>query len=126
MKTTIARLDTAIKNILDDYADDVRDGVLEATKEAAKVGAKAVNANAQSTFYGRKYGRSWTSKVVPGRMLTHGVIYSRIPGLPHLLEHGHAKRGGGRVAGRPHIAPIEKQLAEEYAKAVKQKVHGST
>lgn len=125
MKTTIAGLDTAVRSILNEYADDVRDGILEATKETAKVGAKTVNANAQATFNGRKYGRSWTSKVVPGRMLAHGVIYSRIPGLPHLLEHGHAKRGGGRVAGRPHIAPVEKQLAEEYTRAVKQKIQGA-
>ena len=34
-----------------------------------------------------------------------GHIYSRKPGLPHLLEKGHAKIGGGRTAAKPHVKP---------------------
>lgn len=33
------------------------------------------------------------------------TAYSTMPGLPHLLEKGHAKIGGGRVAGRAHVLP---------------------
>ena len=41
--------------------------------------------------------------------------------LAHLLEHGHAKRGGGRVEARPHIAPAEEAGKEQLLLILKRR-----
>jgi hypothetical protein len=44
--------------------------------------------------------------------------------IAHLLEHGHAKRGGGRVAARPHIASAEQRGSEKLVEAIESKLKG--
>ena len=44
--------------------------------------------------------------------------------IAHLLEHGHAKRGGGRVAAIPHIAPAEQSGAEELVSKIERGLSG--
>lgn len=42
--------------------------------------------------------------------------------LTHLLEHGHAKRGGGRVPAKVHIAPAEQNAVREFLNRVEQAI----
>ena len=45
--------------------------------------------------------------------------------LAHLLEKGHAKRGGGRTKAMPHIAPAEENAVKELENDIKKALGGS-
>ena len=45
--------------------------------------------------------------------------------LAHLLEKGHAKRGGGRTKAVPHIAPAEESAAKQLESDIKKAIGGS-
>ena len=109
-----------IESILEEYQDKINDGVQDAVEAATKAGAKAVKQEAQSMFNGTgKYARGWSSRIEKDRLGAHGVIFNKsVPGLPHLLEHGHANRGGGRPPGRVHIKPVEDMITKEFEQKV--------
>lgn len=123
--TPIDRLQAEVSAILEEYGDEVAENLDEITKEVGKKGAKALRSSSKGSFGGSgKYARGWTYEVEESRLGTTVTLYNRTPGLPHLLENGHAKRGGGRVAGRSHIAPVEAELIESFEKEVASKIDG--
>ena len=118
-KSPIERLQADVSAILEEYGEEVAEHLDEVTKDIGKKGAKALRSSSSGSFGGSgKYARGWTYEVEESRLGTTVTIYNRTPGLPHLLENGHAKRGGGRVPGRSHIAPVEAELIETYEKEV--------
>lgn len=72
------------------------------------------------------YAKSWSTKNTKETANTLEVtVYSRTRyQLAHLLEHGHAKRGGGRVAARPHIAAAEEKGEEQLERDIQQALGG--
>lgn len=117
----IDRLSAEINKILTEYGEQVQQDVDEAAQRVTKAGVKAVKGNAKGSFGGTgKYAAGWTSKFEKWRLSSQGTIYNgTVPGLPHLLEHGHANRNGGRTSGREHIGPVEQKIIEDFEKAVK-------
>lgn len=120
-KTSIDKLSAAIHDILAEYGDDVQANLSDAVKQVTKKGAQAVKAAARSTFGGTgEYAAGWTSRAETGRFSAQGYIYNKdVPGLPHLLENGHANRNGGRTPGREHIKPVEETIVKEFEAEVK-------
>jgi hypothetical protein len=115
----------SVQKILDKYGEDVSKNVKEITKAYTKLGARMVKSNSQQ--FGGRYAGSWTSQMEEGRLSTTGTIYSKKPGLPHLLEFGHVSRNGtgrtfGMVKAYPHIASVEQQIVDNYVREVEQKL----
>lgn len=122
-KVGVEGLADAIQTILDKYGDDITNNVTEAVTEVTKAGAKAVQQSASKSFNGNKYAKGWKSKVEKNRLGADGVIYNAtLPGLPHLLEYGHAKRGGGRVNGIVHIKPGEQKIEKDFTTMLERKL----
>ena len=128
VKVTAANLSEEIHKMLAEYAEDVDATLKDVIKIEAKKGAEAIKNDANSKFEDvhlkkGRYGSGWTSTVNENRLNVSATIYNKkYPGLPHLLENGHAMRTGGRVAGRPHIKPVEEQLEQDLIKDLRAKL----
>ena len=118
-KVTIDNLAKVVDDILDEYAGEVQKNMDEITARVGKAGVQALRSESKAKFGGTgKYARGWTSETEHTRFGAIVTIYNKTPGLPHLLEHGHAKRNGGRVSGRVHISPVEQEAVNSMLQGV--------
>ena len=97
---------------LQEYADLATDDLKKAVKKAGDEAKKDIQNNAPVKT--GAYKKSWTVKTTKETSnAMEVVVHSRNRyQLAHLLEFGHAKRGGGRTKAIPHIAPAEQRAAE--------------
>nr|DAN12883.1 MAG TPA: putative tail component [Caudoviricetes sp.] len=103
---------------LDDYAELTTEGMKKAVNDAGKTVKKEIQANAP--VKSGKYAKSWTVKKTDesSTKLEVTVHSKNRYQLAHLLEHGHAKRNGGRTYAQPHIAPAEEVGIEQLEKDI--------
>ncbi len=115
---------------VDQMADVIMDGLMEyaelavdVMKDCVKKAGDTVKKETQASAPVRsgKYKKSWAVKRQRETSNTlEVVVHSRNRyQLTHLLEKGHAKRGGGRVKAIPHIAPAEQKGIRELEEGIK-------
>lgn len=113
--------DEIMKN-LKEYADLATTDLKKSVRKAGNTVKKDIAASAPKDT--GAYAKSWSVKTMKetSNALELTVHSKNRYQLAHLLEHGHAKRGGGRVAARPHIKQAEEKAIEtletEIAKAL--------
>lgn len=112
----------AIMDSLREYSSLAADEMKEAVREAGNTVRDEIREKAPKDT--GIYAKSWTVKKQRETSSSLSLtIHSRNRyQLAHLLEFGHAKRGGGRVSAKPHIADAEaagiRQLEEDIRKAL--------
>ena len=120
-KVSVSELADAVMEGLVEYAELATEDMKAAVKKAGQTVRKEIQAGAPVKT--GAYRKSWAVKTTrETSSFMEVTVHSRNRyQLAHLLEFGHAKRGGGRVSGKPHIAPAEegiRQLEEEIRKAL--------
>lgn len=115
-------LERAMRDILQDYSVEVAKAAEEAVTEVSKEATKKLRQT--SPKRSGKYGKGWASKVEKTATTAEATVYGKTGTyqLAHLLENGHAKRGGGRVNGNTHIKPVEEWAISEVEKRIREKV----
>lgn len=117
-KISIGNLTGEISRMLDEYSGAVASDVKDCCRKVAKETVKKLKSS--SPERSGSYKKSWRSTVVAEnssgvQIVVHDGKYQ----LTHLLEFGHAKRGGGRVSPIPHVKQAEEEAASRLMEEIK-------
>ena len=119
MAIKVTGLANEIAKALQTYSEEVVEGLELAKEKAAKNAVKKLKRRSPKKT--GEYARGWRARKVGSAWVVHNATNYQ---LTHLLEHGHAKRNGGRVEGIPHIGPTEKEAIKEYLEEAERVIRG--
>ena len=123
-KIKIDQLADAVNEQLEEYSDLAAQTVKTAVTKAGNSVKNTIRDTAPVKT--GRYAKSWrTKKTKETSTQLEVTVYSPTRYmLAHLLEHGHAKRNGGRVRAIPHIAPAEEAAEEELMRDIERGLSG--
>ena len=118
--TSVNDIRAEVNRLLADYADGVGEKVEKLSEEVAKEAAKKLKATTHPEMTG-DYRKGWRAKKVGTAWIVHNKTNYQ---LTHLLEKGHAKVKGGRVAPIVHIEPVEEKGVNDFIDGIEEAIRG--
>lgn len=119
----VSHLAHEISNMLSTYSKEVAEKIDISSERIAKAAVKKLKASSPKDS--GNYAKSWRldSEGAYGQTKNR-IIYVKEPHyrLAHLIEHGHARAGGGRTQGKPHIRPVEQEVMKEFMEEVEEAI----
>lgn len=125
----VDRFGLAVDEMLGNYYKSLGDEIKPVVKECCKKAKRECKELAASKFgapYHEHYkdGFAYRVKNVDGVYV--GEVGNRLKGgLTHLLEKGHARVGGGYVAGREHVSIAADKAFSEFEQKAKDAIKGA-
>ncbi len=120
--TSIDDMASEVVKGLNEYAELADVSMKKAVRKTATAVKNEISANAPKKT--GRYKKSWAARKTRENSHTlEMTVHSKDRyQIAHLLEHGHAKRNGGRVEGIPHIAPAEEHGEEMLARLIEKEL----
>lgn len=121
----IEKLAEEVMGGLKEYNNLVADNMKKAVRKAGRLAKEDIQANAPVKT--GDYAKSWQMKKTKetSNAVEYTVHSKEEYRIAHLLENGHAKRGGGRTKAISHIAPAEEKAKKQLEQDIKKALGGS-
>lgn len=127
--TDINRVSNTIRTTLNTYSRRVVEGVEKAAEETVKEMVKETKKRPKGRYSTGQYARSIASQVGENTIYARSRIwYVKAPRyrLTHLINNGHAVRGGGHYAGDKHVTRATDHAIERFETRVREVIENAS
>lgn len=117
-KISIDDLYNEVEKTINDFEKSVEEKTSDLAVEYGKIAKSMLRSESPKRTGHYSKGWAYKKQTSKGKVVNVTVYNKTDYRITHLLEYGHAKRGGGRVQAIPHIKPIEEKIQDEFPEAV--------